>query len=93
MKWSRRKSWRKIPTQLEKRKLIRKVCCSILVLELAFFAREWGNTWVFVSREEEVRMEPAGEAEEGYEKIYGIRFRLEEGLVDFYKKEEFRDGK
>lgn len=90
MKHSKKKHWRKIHTPLEKSKLIRKVCYSILVLELAFFLREKSNSWILIKEDTSIILEPAGGGEdETYRRIHGFRIRLKEGLVDFYQKEEF----
>lgn len=90
----RRASWRRIKSEPSISHQLRKVCYSILLLELAFFWRESGSPFLpFLHRQEEVRLEQrTGEENhrEGYEKIYGFQFRLKDGVLDIYRKEEFR---
>lgn len=98
MIWSKRKKfpWRRIPSQTSHPKLLRNICCAMLILELAFLGREAGLLFVpFLYRQEGIQVEqklPAEEErEDGYVKTYGFKLQLKEGLLDFYRKEEYRE--
>lgn len=79
----KRKPWRRIKIHSTASILIRKICCAILILELAFLLRESGNPSVTVRQwQEAVWMEPGGEREE----LFGLRLRLKEGILEFYQK-------
>lgn len=79
----KRKPWRRIKTHSTASILIRKICCGILILELAFLLRESGNPAVTVRHwQEAVWVEPDGEQEE----LFGLRLRLKEGILEFYQK-------
>lgn len=79
----KRKPWRRIKSCSAASILIRKICCAILILELAFLLREYGKPAVTVRQwQETVWEEPGGEREE----LFGIRLRLKEGILEFYQK-------
>lgn len=90
----KRKSWRKFRKDKRNEGMIRKACFTILILELAFFIRESKIPFIYIEREEEhhmVRetvMEEAGGGETI--EIFGLRIRLKEGVIEFYRKEEVK---
>lgn len=87
----RKKPWRTYSRQSGVSKTsqyIRYLCCGILVLELAFFVRDLadgGELFRIIST-----LETAAGDEAGDLKIYGIRLRLDDGEIDFYKKETLK---
>lgn len=89
----KKKSWRKFRQNSRDIQLIRYICCGMLVLELAFFVRESMEDGLFkVSRGAEVSVEdeiPDG-GKSSYEKISGFRIRVQDGQIDFYRREEFK---
>lgn len=86
-----KKPWRKIRSIKDKSNIIRKVCCSILILELAFFVREYGGSWIVLDKQEDIWVETGADEEESLEHSYGIRIRLKEGKLEFYRKEEVKN--
>lgn len=91
----KRKSWRNFRRDKGREGLIRKVCCTVFILELAFLVRESKIPFIHIEREEEHRMvhETVLEKEGNGEsiEIFGFRIRLKEGLIEFYRKEEVKN--
>lgn len=92
---SRKKPWRKIPSPWLHSTWIRKVCSGIIILELAYLMQDYiPSEFLYPFHKEEIWVEykeNESGSDEGYEKTYGIQFRFQEGLLDFYRKEEFKD--
>ncbi|MEG0688581.1 MAG: hypothetical protein RR466_07825 [Hungatella sp.] len=91
------RAWRKIKSHSPYLKYIRKICYSMLILELAFMIRESDQgSWFAVRHEEtdswEQKTEQEIADEESYEKTYGFELRLKEGLLNFYRIEERKEG-
>lgn len=91
----RRKSWRNFRTDEGNEGMIRKACFTVLILELAFFVRESKIPFIHIEREKEHQMvqeavlEKAGSGETI--EIFGLRIRLKEGVIEFYRKEEVKN--
>lgn len=93
----RKKPWRHFSGGSTCSHYIRLVCATVFILELAFFAREitGGRLYRTDSFLETVSGKtPDHDWDNGSEavsgNIYGIRFRLEDGEIDFYKKEKLK---
>ncbi len=85
MRPMRKKTWRRYSGGKPCAHVIRAVCCCALMLELAFLAREmFDGEWY---RTDCVLETAAGDEAE---KTYGIRVRLQDGEIDFYKKEKLK---
>lgn len=93
---SRKKSWRRIRRTPHDSPLIRHICCSVLILELAFGVREGiaGGILRINHKEESVTETWTSYKEQGpdYEKTSGVQIRLKDGQIDFYRKEEFKSN-
>lgn len=91
---SRKKSWRRIRRTPYDSPLIRQICCSVLILELAFGVQAGMVGGILeVSRSEESvtkAQSPLKEKEPDYERTSGVKIRLKDGQIDFYRKEEFK---
>lgn len=81
----RKKPWRTIRS--EKETVIRKICYSLLILELAVLCRR--ADWPFMTGSEQQTEIPKMQSEEmvGQEDVYGFRVRLRDGTVELYRKE------
>ena len=115
---SRKKPWRKFKKKGSADRLIRKVCCSILVLEAAVLISRSGLGVFTVERTQrewlspvpggQAEMLPSGNWQGGgsaesdsvqnpdesagvLEKIFGIRLRLRDGAIEFYRQEDIRE--
>lgn len=92
---SRKKPWRKISSPRLHSTWIRKICAGIIILELAYLMQDYiPSDFLYPLQKEEIWVEykeNEGGSDQGYEKTYGIQFRFQDGLVDFYRKEEFND--
>lgn len=103
---STRKPWRKFKKERWKKEHIRCVCALFIVIELAVLGTQGRLPFPVVEVKEGneviIYQRPAkeGKPEEGTgtvmedpkkNQIYGIRIRLKEGVVDFYRKEELKD--
>lgn len=84
-----KKPWRKIRSAKDPSHIIRKLCYSLLILELAFFVREYGSGEMIWEKREDIWLE-SGAEEEALEQIYGVHFRLKEGKLEFYRKEKLK---
>lgn len=97
MRKFRKKPWRHFSRGSTCSHYIRLVCAAVFVLELAFFVRETAGGRLYrtdsfletVSGEESDHGGETG-SEAVSESIYGLRFRLEDGEIDFYKKEKLK---
>lgn len=103
---SKRKPWRKFKKERWKREHIRYVCALFIIIELAVLGiqgqlpfpvvevREGNEVVIYQQSEVKKPMENQDETTPGdpeKDEIYGIRFRLKEGMIDFYRKEELKD--
>ena len=84
---SKRKPWRKFKKERWKREHIRYVCALFIIIELAVLGIQGQLPFPVVEvREDETT--PGGPEKD---EIYGIRFRLKEVMIDFYRREELKD--
>lgn len=122
--YSKKKPWRKFKRGGSADRLIRKICCSLLVLEAAVLIsrsglgvlsvertqREWLSAAPGVQGEmrpadnlrddlrdgmqgsdESDGMQSPDESAGVLEKIFGIRLRLRDGAIEFYRQEDIRE--
>lgn len=83
----RRKSWRKIRTEADRR--IRKVCLCALILETAYGIRVYGGSLLFMEKTAEAgRTDETGDRPER-KRIYGISIEWNEGNIRIYRQEEY----
>lgn len=93
----RGKPWRRFKKDGPAGRLVRKVCSAVLILEAAVLISRSGLGVFSVERTYEEWLSPvpsglAGETDEGtLEKIFGIRLRLRDGAVEFYRQENLRE--
>lgn len=96
MRRFRRKPWRKYSraSVYSLSHYIRYICCVILVWEMAFFARESLGAGGGLYRMSSILETESAAGEEDVKKApdrtYGIRFRLEDGEIDVYRKEKLK---
>lgn len=103
---SKRKPWRKFKEKGPKDRHIRRICLIALAAEAAVMERrgqihvpavkvtENREVIIYQLPLEETQKDAGGEPLEipSKDRIYGIRIRLKEGTVDFYRREELHDG-
>jgi len=94
----RRKPWRTFRKKRRTDEVIRKVCAVFLVLELAFFVKQFKFPLVEVHRWEEHEAEGQTEQRKAgpdsskeIMEILGFRLRIEEGVIEIYRKEEIKN--
>ena len=95
---AKRKPWRKFKENRQRDKRIRQVCLAVLGAELAVL--QWqGRLSLPVIRITEGRefiiyqmSLVEGEVIPAKDDVCGVRIRLKDGVVDFYRREEIREG-
>jgi len=96
---AKRKPWRKFKEKRLGNQHIRRVCLAVLAAEIVILKGQ-GRLHcpvikVTENREVVIYQNPV---EDGAlevlpkDQVYGIRIRLKEGMVDFYRREELHDG-
>lgn len=94
---TKRKPWRKFKKKKAADQHIRRICLAVFGLELLILMErgEFSFPTVEVTDDREVVIyqAPVGENPAIPEKnqIFGIRIRLKDGVVDFYRREEIHD--
>lgn len=90
----KRKPWRKIKSPTGNYIIIRRICYGILIMELAFLVQKSGIPALAIGEwQEEIQIEledgpmAAQRTEPGLQEwIYGVRVRIKDGVLEFYKK-------
>lgn len=92
-----RKPWRHFGKKHDNGFLIRKFCCGVLILEAALLVRDFKEAQLHTAREEFHEtwfLEDGGGKSGGegsiVEEYFGIRFRVEDGALELYRREESR---
>lgn len=93
--FSEQKTWRNFRRTGAYDKLIRRVCCAVLILEAAVLIEQKDLAdivTVHVERDSQEWLAPSGTENEAaknlLERIFGVRFRFEDGVIEFYRQEE-----
>ena len=93
---AKRKPWRKFKENRQKDKRIRQVCLAVLGAELAVL--QWQGRLslpvirITEGREFIIYQMPLTRAIPSKDHVCGVRIRLKDGVVDFYRREEIREG-
>ncbi len=95
---AKRKPWRKFKYKRPKNKILRRVCLAVLGAELGVLWVQDRLTFpvIMVTESQEVVIYqiPLGEEDAelpSKDRIYGIRIRLKDGVVDLYRREELSE--
>ena len=87
----KRKPWRRFKKSLVKDHQIRRLCLLLLTAEFLILSHQkiipFPTVEFTENREILIRQEPD---EDPSGRIYGIRIRLKEGVIDFYRQEEIK---
>lgn len=102
---AKRKPWRNFKEKRIKDGHIRRMCLAVLAVELGVLRQQGRLRFPVIevteNREVVIYQLPVGDERGGREdgsfkipskdQVYGIRIRLKEGMVDFYRREELHD--
>ena len=84
----RGKRWRTFKRQSCSSKVIRKICCFLLVMEMLVLWSRTGNNAVWMEREEKSHWYQMKERVlPQLERIYGVRWNVREGTFEIYRRE------
>ncbi len=93
-----RKPWRKFRRTRRCDAIVRKICCALLILEAAVLVERGGMKDLLALRVERQQREWISPAEDERdaaglpEQIFGVRLRLRDGAVEFYRREHISEG-
>ena len=93
----RKKSWRTFKKKESEHQKqicwrIRRACSIILCVEALILWKQAELPVVHVDRQENSWVRQAGESENSVlEQIFGVRLRVEKGVIEFYRREEMVD--
>lgn len=93
--FSGKKSWRRFKKKGRGSAVVRRFCCVAILLEAAVLVWQYGGADVFALRAESASGEYLVPEEEGglLEQVFGVRLRIEDGAVEFYRREESAAGR
>ncbi len=83
------KSWRRFPHRTCSPHIIRKICYGALILEAAILIRDFKSAQIHVYQEE-IYQKVFTEEGSLLEQCFGVRLRVEEGVVEFYRSDQWR---